>query len=380
MKTINKHASRNMLAAKNEYLECLATFFSEDKFPTSSFGAVGLTLIKVKQLDFEIEAVRKALAAAVDQTEILTPNTVTDTFVNIYPDILTEVREKTESDTTDIEATIDDAIRNLEKQDEQAIFYQYSSFCTHTLPLSKSTKKEIVSEFPNNKMTVSSIGEETLPWGGIPRIIILYLNTMAVLNGTDTISLGKNIKEFVESLDYKASYVEGGTNDQVMEQLEKLYRTEFSHERIEKIHLEDGSVEIKRHQKSFKIFDEKNTFELIKDNLSEKQEATVKLSATYFNELKAHPVPLSMDTIKALKKSPLGLDLYAFLSYRANTKKLIALKLTDLMKQFGIESETWRFKDNIKRALKLVQKQWPECNVVIKSNAMVILPTRTQIE
>ena len=55
-------------------------------------------------------------------------------------------------------------------------------------------------------------------------------------------------------------------------------------------------------------------------------------------------------------------------------------KNKDLMKQFSIETEAWRFRENVTRALKLVKKQWPECNVVIKDNAMVILPTRTQIQ
>ena len=34
------------------------------------------------------------------------------------------------------------------------------------------------------------------------------------------------------------------------------------------------------------------------------------LSESFFNEIVSHPVPLDLTTLKALKRSPLGLDLY----------------------------------------------------------------------
>ena len=36
----------------------------------------------------------------------------------------------------------------------------------------------------------------------------------------------------------------------------------------------------------------------------------------FFNEVIRHPVPLDMNTLKALKRSTLGLDLYLWLVYR----------------------------------------------------------------
>ena len=43
------------------------------------------------------------------------------------------------------------------------------------------------------------------------------------------------------------------------------------------------------------------------DNLA--WESKVRLSESFFNEIVSHPVPLNMNTLKALKRSPLGLDL-----------------------------------------------------------------------
>ena len=45
-------------------------------------------------------------------------------------------------------------------------------------------------------------------------------------------------------------------------------------------------------------------------------ESKVRLSEAFFNEIVSHPVPLDLTTLKALKRSPLGLDLYLWLTYR----------------------------------------------------------------
>ena len=42
----------------------------------------------------------------------------------------------------------------------------------------------------------------------------------------------------------------------------------------------------------------------------------VRLSESFFNEIVSHPVPLDLTTLKVLKRSPLGLDLYLWLTYR----------------------------------------------------------------
>ena len=45
-------------------------------------------------------------------------------------------------------------------------------------------------------------------------------------------------------------------------------------------------------------------------------ESKVRLSEAFFNEIVSHPVPLDLTTLKALKRSPLGLDLYLWITYR----------------------------------------------------------------
>ena len=45
-------------------------------------------------------------------------------------------------------------------------------------------------------------------------------------------------------------------------------------------------------------------------------DSTIELGEKFFQEIIAHPIPLDLNTLKALKRSPLGLDLYFWLVYR----------------------------------------------------------------
>ena len=45
-------------------------------------------------------------------------------------------------------------------------------------------------------------------------------------------------------------------------------------------------------------------------------ESKIELGEKFFHEIIRHPVPLDMNTLKALKRCSLGLDLYLWLTYR----------------------------------------------------------------
>ena len=45
-------------------------------------------------------------------------------------------------------------------------------------------------------------------------------------------------------------------------------------------------------------------------------DSKIRLGEDFFNEIISHPVPIEMNTLTALKRSPLGLDLYLWLTYR----------------------------------------------------------------
>ena len=67
-------------------------------------------------------------------------------------------------------------------------------------------------------------------------------------------------------------------------------------------------------------------------------ESNILLSEPFFQEIIRHPVPLDMNTLTALRRSSLGLDLYLWLTYRTFTLRA-PLRLTwrQVYRQFGLD-------------------------------------------
>ena len=97
-------------------------------------------------------------------------------------------------------------------------------------------------------------------------------------------------------------------------------------------------------------------------------ESKVRLSESFFNEVMSHPVPLDMNTLKALKRSPLGFDLYLWLTYRIFTL-ITPKRLTwrQVYRQFGTDpakasdnQTVQNFRYKVLRELKKIKLAWPE--------------------
>ena len=75
-------------------------------------------------------------------------------------------------------------------------------------------------------------------------------------------------------------------------------------------------------------------------------ESKIELGEKFFQEIIAHPIPLDMNTLKALKRSPLGLDLYLWLTYRTLTRPM-RLSWKPLYRQFGADPANARNKNTV---------------------------------
>ena len=96
-------------------------------------------------------------------------------------------------------------------------------------------------------------------------------------------------------------------------------------------------------------------------------ESKVELGEKFFQEIIAHPIPLDLHTLKALKRSPLGLDLYCWLTYRTFALKTpLRLSWRQVYRQFGVDparAGDARTVDNFRtdclRELKKIKMAWP---------------------
>ena len=86
-------------------------------------------------------------------------------------------------------------------------------------------------------------------------------------------------------------------------------------------------------------------------------DSKIYLGEQFFNEIINHPVPIDMNTLKALKRCSLGLDLYLWFTYRTFCSLRAPLRLSwrQLYQQFGTDPA----KARDKRIVKIFRRQAP---------------------
>ena len=95
------------------------------------------------------------------------------------------------------------------------------------------------------------------------------------------------------------------------------------------------------------------------------------------------PMPLDRNTLTALKRSSLGLDLYLWTAYRTFVlKRQLRLSWANLYRQFGAhpaKASDKRTVDNFRtkclRELKKIKLAWPELNYATAKGVLILLPS-----
>ena len=111
------------------------------------------------------------------------------------------------------------------------------------------------------------------------------------------------------------------------------------------------------------------------------------LGEAFFNEIINHPVPLDMNTLTALKRSSLGLDLYLWLVYRTFPLRA-PLRITwrQVYRQFGVhpakasdKRTVDAFRTKVLRELKKIKLAWPGLNYATAKGVLILSPSKPAI-
>ena len=116
-------------------------------------------------------------------------------------------------------------------------------------------------------------------------------------------------------------------------------------------------------------------------------DSTIRLGEEFFNEIIAHPIPLDLNTLKALKRSPLGLDLYFWLVYRTfSLTRPLRLSWRQLYHQFGSDpakagnkATLSNFRTDCLRELKKINRAWPDLHYQTVKGALLLSPSPPRI-
>ena len=113
----------------------------------------------------------------------------------------------------------------------------------------------------------------------------------------------------------------------------------------------------------------------------------IELSEKFYNEIINHPVPLDMNTLTALKRCSMGLDLYLWLTYRIfalTTPQRLSWQ--QMYRQFGAHPDKASdkrtvdaFRTDCMRELKKIKLAWPELNYTTAPGLLILHPSTPHI-
>ncbi len=165
-----------------------------------------------------------------------------------------------------------------------------------------------------------------------------------------------------------------GTVTRLKTQVEKLFSTSvsayYSHQDVSEI-------------KNFVIADQATLWWQPKDpDQGSLWESTVTLSETFYNEMIQNPVPIDMRALKALKRSPLAIDAYTWLTYRMSyLNKTTIIPWEPLELQFGSEYGRKRdFRAAFKKALLKIQIIYPDLKIEASTKGLMLKPSKTHVQ
>ena len=212
-----------------------------------------------------------------------------------------------------------------------------------------------------------------LPFGTNPRLILAWLCTEVVRTGSRQIVLGRSLSEFMRKLGISST--DGRGQARLRNQMDRLFNCTVS--MIYKDEHGKATVNSLIALRTEFWWNPKHP------DQTGLWESKVRLSESFFNEIVSHPVPLDLTTLKALKRSPLGLDLYLWLTYRIFALTAPQrLSWAQLYRQFGVDPA--KASDNVSvqdfrrmalRELKKIKLAWPGLNYTTARGVLILLPS-----
>ena len=227
------------------------------------------------------------------------------------------------------------------------------------------------------KLIISVTGDHKLPHGSNPRLILAWVCTEAVRTGSREIMLGRSLSDFMRKLGISST--DGRGQARLRNQMKRLFNCS----------VQLNYTAAGRETSATALVAELTDFwwNPKHPNQTGLWESKVRLSESFFNEIIRHPVPLDMNTLKALKRSPLGLDLYLWLIYRTFALRA-PLRLTWrlLYSQFGVDPArasdrvtVRNFQRQAVRELKKIKLAWPELNYSTAPGVLILHPSTSAI-
>lgn len=211
------------------------------------------------------------------------------------------------------------------------------------------------------------------PYGTIPRLLIFWLTTEALRTGDRRVELGNHLADFMRKLGLDSS--RGGVRSdayRLRDQMERLFRARISFE-----YRDD------QQQSWFDMQIAPKGMQWWSHSLTDQPtlwENWIELGEEFYKAITAHPVPVNMDALQALKKSPLALDLYAWLTHQAfrasSSKRARKVAWRSLHEQLGADyADVQNFRRKAIDAIRKIEVVYPTLQVEMIEGGLSVKPS-----
>lgn len=249
------------------------------------------------------------------------------------------------------------AIEEQEAKEAGALGFMARAMVQATMPHRDPKTNEFERTNGSYTLTMLAPSKTGLPYGVIPRLLLAWISTEAVRTQSATLVLGDTLSEFMRQLDLIPTGGRWGTITRLREQAKRLFSCHITLD-----YNEGGRDRIR----NITIVADADLWWSTDPEQAGLWASTIELNEKFFRELLNSPVPIDMRALKALKKSPLALDVYMWLTYRLSyLKNSTVIPWPLLVAQFGADYARERdFRAGFADALQKVLTVYPEAQAL----------------
>lgn len=217
------------------------------------------------------------------------------------------------------------------------------------------------------------------PYGTYPRLLLFWIVTEASRTKSRRLYMGRSLSDFMSKLGLPTQ--SGGKDAaprRLREQMTRLLRATISFEDSDKSR--DSWVDMQVGPVAALWWDP------AKQEQGALFESFIELGELFYKAVTTNAVPVDMRALRGLKKSPLALDLYSWLSYKTfiatKTKKAQRVSWEGLHAQMGAEyANIHLFKFRCLKAIAKIKLVYPALDVdTTDPEALLVKPGRPAVE
>ena len=195
-----------------------------------------------------------------------------------------------------------------------------------------------------------------VPYGGIARLILLYLQTEAIRTNSPEVELGRSMKSWMDKMGLTTG---GKTYQLVTEQARRISSSRLT------FFTERAGAELR--QNGAFVQDAISLTGIADNDQPTLWQDCVRLDDGFWRSLREHPVPVREEAVRAIGTRSLAIDVYIWLAYRLHSlDRATPVSWPAIHAQFGAGIKALRhFKPVFVEALRLAMAVYPEAQVEV---------------